>query len=31
MEEATEKQINALKKFAKNPELSKGLLKREVT
>jgi len=26
MEEATEKQINALKKFAKNPELSKGLL-----
>jgi len=27
MEEATEKQINALKKFAKNPELSKGLLK----
>jgi hypothetical protein len=27
VEEATEKQINALRKFAKNPGLSRGLLR----
>ena len=31
MEKANEKPINALRKLVKNPELSKGLLKWEVT